>query len=721
MLVRGLFRGRERQEGSSAAAIVGPARKAGAALVAENCAQLLSDIEHSGIAWFWATDEAGRISYVSPTIGESASRLIGQPLTAIIEADPDAPPEDCARPLSFLLSSHGRIDEVIVRFCETEGRTRWWALSGQPHREADGRFDGYRGIARDVTAQYTRRRDDSRAAEFDSLTGLFNRHRMTQRLDGVLSAFRPVGRCCSILMLDLDKFKHVNDTLGHPAGDELLRQVADRLRKAIGDRGDIGRLGGDEFEVILPDVDDRGRLGELATRIIQSVSQPYSLEGKRAVIGTSVGIAVAPHDGDTREVLVASADLALYAAKNGGRGQFRFFSSELKDEAQERTLLANDLREALSRDELELHYQPVIRIENNIVVGFEALMRWNHPERGPIAPSVFIPIAEETNLIVALGEWALRKSCSDAVNWPEDVRLAVNVSPVQFAMPGFMTTVAAALSQSGMMAGRLELELTETVFMRDSEAVDTTFAALKGLGVRLALDDFGTGYSSLSYLRSAPFDKLKVDRTFVENCAAKDQNSAKIISAILGLADALGMETTVEGVEAFDQLEIVRAKGARLVQGHLFAQAMSIAEVEARLASGALCFEPHGPIRHRPERRTVFRRVGIIHEDYRYEAVMRDLSRTGARIDGLVGVPVGTSLVLDLGGGQLVVSTVVRASDAQIGVEFETPLTSDGAGGLCTRRRVSPLRLAAASAAAPLPRVAPQFVEVAVPGMRERG
>jgi len=509
--------------------------------------------------------------------------------------------------------------------------------------------------------------------------------------------------------------------MGHPAGDDLLRQVAERLRKVVGERGEIGRLGGDEFQVILPDMDDRGRLGDLAAKVIQMLSQPYAIEGKRAVIGASVGIAVAPHDGEDREALIASADLALYAAKNGGRGQFRFFSADLKDEAVERSILTKDLREALGRDEVELHYQPIVRIADNIVVGFEALMRWNHPERGAIPPSVFIPIAEESNLVVPLGEWALREACAVAALWPESVTVSVNVSAVQFAVPGFVTAVAAALSASGLEPERLELELTESVFMRDSEAVDETFAALKGLGVKLSLDDFGTGYSSLSYLRSAPFDKIKVDRSFVETCAAKDQNSAKIIAAIIGLAEALGMETTVEGVEAFDQLEIVRERGAKLVQGHIFARAIPLDEVTRRVEAGALKIEPSGPKRHRSERRSVFRRVGVIHEDHRYQAVMRDLSRTGARIDGLAGVPVGTRLVLDLSGGQLVVSIVVRSVDAVIGVEFETALTSDGSGGLCTRHRVAPAVLAAAAAASPPGATAkPRFIEVAVPGSRDR-
>jgi predicted signal transduction protein with EAL and GGDEF domain len=426
------------------------------------------------------------------------------------------------------------------------------------------------------------------------------------------------------------------------------------------------------------------------------LSQPYPIDGKQAVIGASVGIAIAPYDGVDREELVHAADLALYAAKNGGRGQYRFYTADLKDEAEELQKMSDDLRASLEANQLYLHYQPVVRADDNIVVGCEALVRWSHPERGPISPATFIPIAEESDLIQHLGAWVLRKACEDAVHWDESVRVAINVSAAQFTNPEFVNIVADTLAATGIAPGRVELELTESVFLGDSEVAETAFAALKGLGIRLALDDFGTGFSSLSYLRSAPFDKIKVDRSFVDSCTEKDQNSVKIISAIIGLAEALGMETTVEGVEAFDQLEVVRGKGARYIQGYLFARPMPIDELTAMMETGALSVQPKGPQQYRADRRSVFRRVGVIHEDHRYSAIMRNLSKTGAGLEGLLGIAKGTPLVIDMGGGQLAVCTVVRTQDAEFGVEFETPLVNDGAGGLCTRHRVSPYALAAA-------------------------
>ncbi|MBV1686668.1 EAL domain-containing protein [Novosphingobium sp. G106] len=692
--------------------------------------EVLEDFENAGSGWLWATDAAGHLIYISEHAAAKLEcpleQLLAQPLAALFEPDLEDG-DSSGRSLNFRLTAHNKIADTPVRFAPSRAeRTAWWSLSGQPKFDANGEFVGYRGSAKDITTEYERKLEDLHLSEYDSLTGLANRHRMGRQLGQTLSAFKAAKRSCALMMLDLDRFKAVNDTMGHPAGDDLLKQVAQRLRRVIGERGEIGRLGGDEFQIILPDIDDRGKLGELSDKLIQMISQPYPIGDKRASIGTSVGIAIAPYDGLEMEELISHSDLALYAAKHGGRGQFRFYSADLKSEAEERRLVDEDLRAALLNDELELHYQPVVRASDHVVIGFEGLARWQHPERGAVGPNVFIPIAEESNLINELGEWALRRACTDATHWPETVRVAVNVSARQFTNPAFVGIVEAALAESGLAPGRLELELTETIFMGDSEETDATFRALKGLGVRLALDDFGTGYSSLSYLRSAPFDKIKVDRTFVDSCTEKDQNSAKIIAAIIGLSDALNMETTVEGVEAFDQYHVVCDKGARYIQGWIYSKALPQQQILENIAAQNFRIEPAGPDRHRSERRSMFRRVGVIHEDHRYEALMRELSRTGASIEGLLGVPVGTGLVLDMGGGQLVVCTVMRVAEHKLGVEFETPLVSDGAGGLCTRHRVSPYALAAAgmplvalSEGQPIPTLVgggqpsrPQFVQV---------
>ncbi|MFM7349148.1 MAG: EAL domain-containing protein, partial [Erythrobacter sp.] len=323
-------------------------------------------------------------------------------------------------------------------------------------------------------------------------------------------------------------------------------------------------------------------------------------------------------------------------------------------------------------------------------------LRWHDEDEGDISPAHFIPIAENDDLIVRIGEMALRKACQDALEWPETIRVAVNVSAKQFVRPGFRKTVQAALQASGLPPQRLELEITESVFVGDLETVDAIFRDLKKLGVRLALDDFGTGYSSLGYLKHGHFDKIKIDQSFVRGCTENGDINPAIIAAIVALAKALGMETVAEGVEAMDELALVRERGADLVQGYIFSKPMTQDQVLARFAADDAHFKPSGPPRHRSERITIFRKVGLIHEDHYYDVILRNLSKTGARINGLAGVPVGTDVVLDLGHGQLVVSKVVNATENSQGLKFETPLISDGSGGFMTRHRISPYSLAEA-------------------------
>ena len=669
---------------------------AGSVAFAERLA-MLDAFEEAEIAWLWATDADGRLIYLSSSalskFGEGV-QVIGEHLGKLLETVLEEE-EHASRPVSFLLGARNRFADLPVRVLTAKGEV-FWSLTGIPYFDESSRFLGYRGGAKDVTSAFARQRDASRLAEFDSLTGLANRHRMLKRLTAMLTAFKAAKRSCALLMLDLDRFKQVNDTLGHPAGDDLLKQVSQRLQRIVTGTGEIGRLGGDEFQIIIPDVDDRGQLAELAQRIIQMISQPYSIEGKRAIIGASLGIAIAPYDGLEIDELIKSADLALYAAKGGGRGQYRFYSNDLKDSAHHQREIEEDLRDALARGELRMHYQPVVRTVDNVVTGFEALMRWNHPERGPISPAVFITIAEESNLINLLGEWAIRQACADAAQWPGNLRVAVNVSAHQFALDSLPQLVANALASSGLNPRQLELEITESVFMGDADEVHQMFKRLKKIGVNLSLDDFGTGYSSLGYLRKAPFDKIKIDQSFVRGCTEKDNTSAAIITAIVSLASALKMETTAEGVEAMDELALIRQLAATNVQGFIYSRAVSQEEVLDKLNSGDLTYKPAGPAKHRAERRSLYRRVGIIHEDHRYDAVMRNLSRTGAMIEGLLDVPLGTDLVVDLGEGQLVVAKVRRSDEATQGLEFETPLIKDGADGLCTRHRISPYALAAA-------------------------
>ncbi|WP_379550752.1 EAL domain-containing protein [Qipengyuania sp. DGS5-3] len=660
---------------------------------------LLDSFEAAGLGIFWSTDAAGRITYLTSqaldALDVAADDVLGKKLTDIVSLDKSIDEQRSERPLKFLLTSQSTISNTTVRV-DASDKEVWWEISGKPELDANGNFRGYRGSAKDISDTREKQINAERMARFDALTGLSNRYRMEEQLAKRLKAYRALKRSCAILMLDLDRFKHVNDTLGHPAGDALLKQVAARITQIVGDKGEIGRLGGDEFLIILPDMDDRGDLGDLGQRLIQMISQPYSIDGARAIIGTSIGIAIAPYDGVETEGIMKAVDLALYAAKGGGRGRYRFYATELEDGAKMRHALEEDLRDALVKDELEMHYQPLVSAKTHKVTGFEALIRWTHPERGSVSPGLFIPVAEEIDIIKPMGEWALKRVCKEAVEWPVPLKVAVNVSAIQFAHDDFPQIVEQALVASGLDPQRLVLEITESVFVGDTERAGRMFKELKKLNVQLALDDFGTGYSSLSYLRNAPFDKIKIDQSFVRGSTEKNNNNAAIMSAIVGLAGALDMETVAEGVETKDELKLVKARGADIIQGYIFSAALPQETVMERLHEGDLEYEAKGPDKYRADRMTVYRKIGVIHEDARYKAVLRNLSKTGAMIEGLADVPLGTQFVLDLGDGQLAVCTVRRSNGSKQGVEFETPLISDGADGLCTRHRVSPYEIEAA-------------------------
>lgn len=670
----------------------------------EEALLLLGSYEESRQGWFWSTDSNGNVTYISQYVaemtGKKATDLHGTPFIELFAKSLDH--EATQRSLPFILTKKSKFDELRLKMHVGEV-VRWWSVSGQPQFTKTGEFTGFRGNGVDITDQLRASQDTEKLAHFDSLTGLANRANMQEKLEKTLKAFQPHDRPCAVALLDLDRFKQVNDTLGHPAGDALLKQVGQRLKKAIGIRGEAGRLGGDEFQILIPDCDDRGDLGALAETIISSISQPYSIDGSRCIIGASIGIAISPFDGEISEDLIRNADLALYAAKAGGRGRFQFYSSDLHQSAEDRRMLEEDLRDALSNDEMTLAYQPLVNAQTNIVTGFEALMRWNHPERGPISPALFIPIAEEANLINALGEWAINRACDQASQWPGKARVAVNVSPIQFANEGLPDFVAAALARTGLAPDRLELEVTEGVFLEEYDKNGDMFDHLKKLGVRLALDDFGTGYSSMSYLQSAPFDKIKIDRAFVRGATQKGSRNGAIIKAIVALAEALDMETTAEGLETLDELDMIRDLNVSHIQGYVYSAAVPNEKLLQNLEDGQWIIEPVGPAFHREDRFSMFRKVFAIHHNHRYQVVIRNLSASGALIEGLMDVPVGTEFVIDFGEGQLAVSTVRRSMGDKQGIEFEERLVDDGSGGLCTARRVSRYLVASMNSDSVLP------------------
>ncbi|WP_244485793.1 putative bifunctional diguanylate cyclase/phosphodiesterase [Bradyrhizobium tropiciagri] len=415
-------------------------------------------------------------------------------------------------------------------------------------------------------------------AQHDSLTGLPNRNLLRQQMEEMLQHTRRSTDKVAVLMLGLDNFKAVNDTLGHGIGDKLLRGVAKRLRSTLREEDALARLNSDEFTIVQGGVMRPEDAVLLARRILDAIGEPYLLEGHSVVIGASIGIAMSPGDGEDSEKLLKSADMALSRAKSEFRGTFSFFEAEMDARAQSRRKIEIDLRDAIQNEGLQPYYQPLVDLASGRITGFEALVRWPHPERGMISPGEFIPVAEETGLINPLGSLMLHRACMDAAQWPDDVRVAVNLSPLQFRTGNLLALVTDALRQSGLPARRLELEITETLLLEKSSQVLATLHALRALGVRMSMDDFGTGYSSLSYLRSFPFDKIKIDQSFVRDLGANPDAQA-IVRSIVSLGVGLGVTITAEGVETEAELSCLRAEGCHEGQGFLFSRARPNAEV----------------------------------------------------------------------------------------------------------------------------------------------
>ena len=637
-------------------------------------AKMIAEFEGHGTGWFWEADREGRVTYLSGKVAAEIAQYgtdpIDRPLAELFRMDATAPGTE--RTLAFHLSSRTSFSDYAVCAAGDRVGARWWSISGRPVIDDHGRFAGFIGSGIDLTEKRRSEAEITRLAMFDGLTGLANRQRMRLSLDKTLAHATLHRRPASLFLMDLDRFKTVNDTLGHQAGDALLKQVAQRLQRGVGEQALVGRLGGDEFQVLLPGQGDREALAALARELIASLSQPYFISGTSLTIGCSIGVAIAPDDGEDAETLIRNADLALYAAKADGRGVHRFYSGDMLTDARNRKQLEDDLRDALATGGFHLCYQPVVGTADEVIVGYEALIRWQHPTRGPISPADFIPVAEDCGMIEAIGEWVLRTACAEAAAWPRAVRVAVNVSPIQFANPRLPSLVASALASAGLPPARLELEITEGVFLDESSSSDAMFAALKGLGIRLALDDFGTGYSSLGYLRTAPFDKIKIDQSFVRGAAQPGNRNAAIIRAIVTLADTLGMETTAEGVEVRDEIDLVRGLGCSHIQGYVYGRPVPAGEVAAMLADRDGTATASGFRTSRSPRTRMFRSAQVSMDSARGEVRIRDMSTTGAMIEGIAidGDPVGLPLLIELLEDQFFAAQVRWADNGRAGVQF---------------------------------------------------
>lgn len=528
---------------------------------------LLHQFTEQGADWLVEVDRKGRI--LNPCSRLATATLLpqetldGMSFSALLNQD-----ESLAELKEHFLAGRSFRNQIVS--VSVGGEKRWWSLSAQPVK--DGRV-AYRGVVTDITAQREAEDRVTYLAHYDSLTDLPNRFLFNQQLYQALRGHKPLA----LMYIDLDNFKAVNDTLGHSEGDKLLKAAAKRISSCISHSDMLARLGGDEFAIILNGAGDE-RAEEIAALIVTEMARTLPLGDHDVVVGASIGIALAPQHGDKADTLLRNADLALYAAKARGRGRAIIFEPGMDQAAQDRRLLEMDLRNALANDEMRLHYQPLISVADGTVTGHEALIRWEHPDRGIVMPNDFIPVAEETGLILQLGEWVLRQAIDDLSGWPEHMTVSINLSPVQMRSPTLISTMVNAIAQNGVDPARICIEITETVLMQESEANVATLHRLRDLGVQIALDDFGTGYSSLNYLRSFPFSKIKIDRCFVDEIDIREDCRA-IVRSVVELARSLGMQTSAEGIERLEQVEMLRAEGCGEVQGYLFSKAVPLEQL----------------------------------------------------------------------------------------------------------------------------------------------
>ena len=641
---------------------------------AKKAARFVAEFEQSGRGWFWETDAGGALTYVSTQLADDLKRnaadLIGTQFVDLLGVDAGSQAADSECTLGFYLSARVAFADATVK---AKGHDDiWWSLSGTAHFDDYGRFLGFSGIGTDLTEQRLAEAEINRLARYDALTALPNRTLMRATLEDALQAIEKQKKGCALFLIDLDRFKNVNDTLGHPVGDALLKQVAGRLLSVMGKDGQVGRLGGDEFQAIFPAIDSEQYLGTMATRLIEHVSQPYQIDGNTISIGASVGVAIARSQYQCADALIRDADLALYAAKDDGRGTFKLFSPDMHSDAQERQVLEEDLRGAIHRGELRLVYQPVVNTVTEEVVAFEALVRWVRSNGQAIPTEQFISLAEECGLIIGLGEWVLRTACMEAAQWPAQVRIAVNISPIQFASPHLVATVMSALAASELDPGRLELEITEGVFLSTESSVDETFRRLKAAGVRFALDDFGTGYSSLGYLKRAPLNKIKIDQSFVRGAAATGSTSEAILRSIISLAQSLKMDTTAEGVETHDDLNLIRELGCSQVQGYIFGKPMETAEART-LACSVEAVAAKGYENARAPRYSLIRTANAQWNGMTFPVRIRNIAAGGALLESSRDLPDGSQIQLDIPGCSIMGGDVRWSRDGKVGIRFERP------------------------------------------------
>ncbi|CUI03797.1 diguanylate cyclase/phosphodiesterase (GGDEF & EAL domains) with PAS/PAC sensor(s) [Janthinobacterium sp. CG23_2] len=550
--------------------------------------------------WYWEQDAELRFIDITGGVGEkggmAAGRLIGRTRWETVDGMQDS---DWGKAHMAQLLAREAFTDLEYQTVDEHGDTRWFNINGEPVFDTGGVFRGYRGTGTDITARKLTEQRIQHIAQHDVLTGLPNRSLLQDRLSQAVVYSQRSERPAWILLIDLDRFKFVNDSMGHKAGDVVLMTVAARLRAALGDSDTVARLSGDEFVVILTEHDDQRLQADMVQRLMDAVAQPVPLGTKEFFVTCSIGVAVFPTDGTPADGLIEHADIAMYRAKKLGRNNYQFYTPAMNDEAQERVRIEGALRNALERNQFVLHYQPQVNLASGQIVGMEALIRWQHPELGVVAPNRFISVAEETGLIVPIGAWVMRTACAQNKAWQDAglgmLRVAVNLSARQFGAPNLLADIRDVLASTGLSPALLEIELTESLFMSDVTLAVELLHSMKALGVNLSIDDFGTGYSSLSYLSRFPIDVLKIDRSFVSDIT-RDANDAAIVASIIALAHNLKLSVIAEGVETAEQLDYLRRHGCDEMQGYYFSRPLAAPAFEALLRERATLASVTSPV-----------------------------------------------------------------------------------------------------------------------------
>lgn len=641
----------------------------------------VSDFEDRGLGWFWEIGREGQLTYISKsisvTLGKKQSELLGLKFASILSENRVHDQSQQWMSLGFHLSSRTPFNDLP--FQSSIDENRYWSISGSPVYDQLGNYRGFRGNGLDLSHRKESERALTQLARCDPLTGLANRLEINRTLEKSLAGPRDLPSECSLLLLDLDKFKPVNDSMGHPAGDRLLKMAAESILSVVGEKGQVGRIGGDEFQIVIPAITDRDELEQLADEIIDSLNKPRIIDGNSVKISASVGITI--FDGRAASIdaktMVRNADLALYAAKKSGGGVCRFYDSAMLRQASAEKELEEDLRQALVKGQLSLEYLPIIDISDRTLLGFESKIRWDHPSKGTIGPDKIIKIAEDIDLINQIGDWAIRSACSQLKSWNTDLRMAVDVSPLQLKDGKLVSTVEQALASCEIRPSQLELNITKGALAEDRVDNFGVFERLRKSGVKLVFGEFGTGYSTLGYLRQIRFDKLKIDQSFVRGADQDGRMNGAIISSIVTLAKALNMQTTADGVRTPEELKFVQALGCSHAQGGVFGDPLSAEEATDLLKSSGLRLSASRLKKYREERRKTSRRVKLCHRQYWFDVTIKNISRNGALIEGLENIEEGTQFQIDFGNQRKMMATSIWSNETQVGVRFNSPLDLD--------------------------------------------